>query len=43
MEESVNDTYLDAWNSMPPHNRVVIWAKTDKYGYLYLFTVNGEV
>lgn len=25
------------------NDRVVIWANTDEYGYLYLFTVNGEV
>ena len=25
------------------NNRVVIWANTDEYGYLYLFTVNDEV
>lgn len=24
-------------------NRVVIWADTDEYGYLYLFTVNDEI
>ena len=23
-EESVNDTYLNAWNSMPPHRPVVL-------------------
>lgn len=25
------------------NDRVAIWASTDEYGYLYLFTVNGEV